>query len=916
MVSKRNSDGTLSPPYPYVMRGVCWSPASTDTDVSISMSNAIDINTRRLEFSKWYKVDIPKMREMNVNTVRVQIDLGYEQEFEAMKILDELYCNDIMVIMTVDDNVNDTMRIRQAVEFFKYHPAILMWMIGNTWNYNRYYGNASTVLEAAERTELAAGLIKSIDTEHPVATSYGEIVGTTPDLFFTNTVDYVNNICPSVDAWGLHIYRGKSFSMRPSLWKSFSSKPMFVSEFGTDAFRTDSISSSCMAISGEVDEVMQAERVMELWNELFLSFSAFDGSDAVIGGTAFAWNDEWWRAYLPDKQDIRGFCSWGHPDGFYNTEYSGVVDIERNLRVVFDSLRWAFHPDFQPLSKIQNLRIESAGCCVPPGGCTWNNVDFFKDESRFFSRGRGIDVAAIDTITGELLNLPKRFDTWATAGSGTEMYALINYLDSLEDGTLIMIGVGDEAGISSVPDSLFCLPTDCTLYTFPWVIDFINLMENMGSTMISNYCWRGSWSMITVKGTGVALAEDLKIGEKAICEIDIETSPPIYPIRIPLAPVLLHPLNDTVITTVEPLFSWLERDGLNSYHFQIAQDSLFTNIIDDISNITLNEVSSSSLNFGELYYWRVRAVNDSGESRWSCIQKFTTNFSAPNALCQDVTLSLDENGELFLSASDIDNGSNDSDGIESIEVVPNSFDCTNEGINQVELFVTDNLGLTSSCISMVTIIAPQIDTFLIEEIVCDSIMTGVDTVEVYNQLGCDSIIYFNQFIFSEITLDSVHVGNNSVNDEGFIDLFLSGGSPPYEFLWNTGDTSQNLSGLPNGVYEVLITDLGGCEITLSFDILTTGTGEISKAIEFDFSIFPNPSFNQEELFIEIGNSKSSILRIDFFDSLGSFLYNNYLEINGNNLVFSIPQPKSSGVYFVRIVDEKGNSQCGKFIINN
>lgn len=46
---------------------------------------------------------------------------------------------------------------------------------------------------------------------------------------------------------------------------------------------------------------------------------------------------------------------------------------------------------------------------------------------------------------------------------------------------------------------------------------------------------------------------------------------------------------------------------------------------------------------------------------------------------------------------------------------------------------------------------------------------------------------------------------------GSIDLNVSGGSPGYTYLWNTGDTIQDLTNLFAGTYTVVVTDTNGCD---------------------------------------------------------------------------------------------------------
>ncbi|MBO3699777.1 PKD domain-containing protein, partial [Roseivirga sp. E12] len=53
---------------------------------------------------------------------------------------------------------------------------------------------------------------------------------------------------------------------------------------------------------------------------------------------------------------------------------------------------------------------------------------------------------------------------------------------------------------------------------------------------------------------------------------------------------------------------------------------------------------------------------------------------------------------------------------------------------------------------------------------------------------------------------------------GFIQLDVTGGSGSYTYTWNTGQTTDQLVDLNAGVYEVLVSDAGGCSTTASIVI--------------------------------------------------------------------------------------------------
>jgi gliding motility-associated-like protein len=76
----------------------------------------------------------------------------------------------------------------------------------------------------------------------------------------------------------------------------------------------------------------------------------------------------------------------------------------------------------------------------------------------------------------------------------------------------------------------------------------------------------------------------------------------------------------------------------------------------------------------------------------------------PVALCKNITVNLNAAGTVNITGADVDNGSNDPDGIASLVVAPSTFSCLNIGPNNVILTVTDNTGNSSTCNSIVTVV--------------------------------------------------------------------------------------------------------------------------------------------------------------------------------------------------------------------
>ncbi|MCB9233481.1 MAG: cadherin-like domain-containing protein [Bacteroidia bacterium] len=240
---------------------------------------------------------------------------------------------------------------------------------------------------------------------------------------------------------------------------------------------------------------------------------------------------------------------------------------------------------------------------------------------------------------------------------------------------------------------------------------------------------------------------------------------------------------------------------------------------------------------------------------------------APVALCQNVTVQLDDQGQGSTTAGAVDNGSNDACGIASISLSTTSFDCSDLGSNGVVLTVTDVNGNVSTCSANVEVednIAPSIVCPAAVNLECLIDIPAANTslpvtsdncsVVAVNHLGDvnngASGCAGNPFVITR-TYEAVDQSGNATTctqtitveatpiivststspdhyvfpaygDSACAALSSSafGGCGNYSIMWSTGETTANITVCPtvSTTYYVTYTDVEGCSGTDSIRI--------------------------------------------------------------------------------------------------
>jgi hypothetical protein len=118
------------------------------------------------------------------------------------------------------------------------------------------------------------------------------------------------------------------------------------------------------------------------------------------------------------------------------------------------------------------------------------------------------------------------------------------------------------------------------------------------------------------------------------------------------------------------------------------------------STLTPNTFSSSDLGVNTV----LLNVQDASGNSDECTATVTVeDCQGPNAVCQDISVCLDGNGQVSITAAQVDNGSNDSEGIDTLLLNQYEFSCFDIGDNTVILTAIDLGGNSSSCTATVEV---------------------------------------------------------------------------------------------------------------------------------------------------------------------------------------------------------------------
>jgi hypothetical protein len=317
--------------------------------------------------------------------------------------------------------------------------------------------------------------------------------------------------------------------------------------------------------------------------------------------------------------------------------------------------------------------------------------------------------------------------------------------------------------------------------------------------------------------------------------------------------------NDTAfrVIIIDTLHANLD---INSFNFEMASHFCYLKINSSVLTVTFPDIllpDSSANNEGSNGFVTFSIDPVNGLSEWSAIHNEAAIYfdynapvitntvtntikDGPVAQCQNITALIDSTGVISLSGNDLNNGSYDFYGIQSLVLSDSIFYCSQTGPNIITLIVSSLNGLTDSCQAEVLVIdsmPPFVickDTILEIDSTCTVSILPSDVLNIAVD-NCVSLQYgLSQDIFdcSDIGINNISVtvtdsSGNTSSCSSMITIIDITGFPPdhvaLEIFDITPNPSEGIIHLPAAFLscQISIFDLSGKALFHSGQIQNT-----------------------------------------------------------------------------------------------
>jgi hypothetical protein len=353
-------------------------------------------------------------------------------------------------------------------------------------------------------------------------------------------------------------------------------------------------------------------------------------------------------------------------------------------------------------------------------------------------------------------------------------------------------------------------------------------------------------------------------------------------------------LEDTPPTAIcQNLSVFLDDNGAASITPQQVNDGSSDNCGNISLSLDISEFDCSNEGINTV----TLTVTDGSSNTNTCTAQINViDDTVPTAICQNITVTLGDDGTVTITAEDVDNGSFDNCVSTTISINVNTFSCMNVGANNVILTVDDNIGSANQCTAIVTVVDDEPPVLVCNDFSVDLNMNNSATVTTDDLVTSSSDnCGFANLSLSTVSFDCSNIGLNNVivtAQDGY------GNETQCTSVVTVSENIPPVANCKNATIQ--LTDLGVGTLTANQinDNSSDNCGQIFLSIDQDDFDCSNLGNNIVNLTVEDaqGNQSSCSAQVNVIDDLNpiAICKNITVNLDGNGLANILPQDIDDG----------------------
>ena len=185
------------------------------------------------------------------------------------------------------------------------------------------------------------------------------------------------------------------------------------------------------------------------------------------------------------------------------------------------------------------------------------------------------------------------------------------------------------------------------------------------------------------------------------------------------------------------------------------------------------------------------------------------------------------------------------------------------------------------------------------------LVAGTYRLKITNGNGCS--VWGSYTVEQSASLVAeLEVIQPTADEDGEIDLTVSGGVAPYTYTWANGETSEDLFNVTAGFYEVTVMDANGCDVITNTIVEEMSVAGIEDMDGIQTSVYPNPTTDVAT----VTWNSAAVTNITIVNANGQVVQNAAVAMQNTYKVEDL----NPGMYFINLTDAYKHLNTQKLIV--